>query len=42
MLGRLQNKKQLELFRPILSDFIDPQHELVLLAKAIYWSYFEN
>lgn len=31
-----------ELFRPMLKDFIDINHELVLLADKIDWSYFEN
>jgi IS5 family transposase len=42
MLGKLQNKKQRELFRPMLSDFIDPHHELVLLSNTIDWSYFDK
>lgn len=34
--------KQRELFRPMLVDFVDMKHELVLLADKIDWSYFEN
>jgi len=30
------------MFRPFLEDFINMQHELVLLAQHIDWSYFEN
>jgi IS5 family transposase len=30
------------MFRPMLKDFIDPQHKLVLLADLIDWQYFEN
>jgi IS5 family transposase len=30
------------MFRPMLKDFIDPQHKLVLLANLIDWQYFEN
>lgn len=30
------------MFRPILEDFIDMSHELVLLAKKIDWDYFEK
>lgn len=41
MLGK-NPQKQSELFRPMLVDFIDPRHELVLLSKKIDWSYFEN
>jgi IS5 family transposase len=42
MLGKLQEKCQRELFRPMLADFIDMNHELVLLAKKIDWNYFEK
>ena len=31
-----------ELFRPLLSDFIDMDHELVLLSEKIDWTYFER
>jgi IS5 family transposase len=42
MLGKLPEIKQRDLFRPMLKDFIDPQHKLVLLADLIDWQYFEN
>ena len=42
MLGKLPKITQRDLFRPMLKDFIDPQHELVLLADKIDWQYFEN
>ncbi len=42
MLGKLPSQSQKGLFRPLLADFIDPSHELVLLAKKIDWNYFEN
>ncbi|MFT6202837.1 MAG: IS5 family transposase [Spirosomataceae bacterium] len=42
MLGKLPPQSQKGLFRPLLADFIDPSHELVLLAKKIDWNYFEN
>jgi IS5 family transposase len=42
MLGKLPKESQRELFRPLLEDFIDMNHELVLLSKAIDWSYFER
>jgi IS5 family transposase len=42
MLGTLPDKNQRELFRPLLVDLIDKHHELVLLADAIDWSYFEK
>lgn len=42
MLGKLPEKGQRDLFRPMLKDFIDMRHELVLLAEKIDWSYFEK
>jgi IS5 family transposase len=42
MVGKLPDTNQHELFRPLLVDMIDEQHELVLLANAIDWQYFEN
>ena len=42
MVGKLPDTNQRELFRPMLVDLIDPQHELVLLADTIDWHYFEN
>jgi len=42
MIGKLPVVAQRELFRPLLADFIDPHHELVLLANAIDWRYFEK
>ena len=41
MLGKLP-ENQRELFRTRLEDFINPNHELVLLSKKIDWQYFEN
>lgn len=41
MLGK-NPKKQPELFRPMLVDFIDHKHELVLLSEKIDWDYFEK
>ena len=40
MLGKLPEKGQMDLFRPMLDSFIDERHELVALANAIDWSYF--
>ena len=37
MTGKLAKKGQMDLFRPQLEDFIDPNHELVLLSKNIDW-----
>ena len=41
MLGK-NPKKLPELFRPMLVDFIDNRHELVLLSEKIDWDYFET
>jgi IS5 family transposase len=42
MSGKLPDKNQRELFRPMLVDMIDPSHEMVLLADSIDWAYFDN
>jgi len=42
MIGKLPQTTQRNLFRPMLADFIDPSHELVLLSKKIDWDYFEK
>ena len=42
MLGKLPEKGQMDLFRPMFDSFIDECHELVVLANAIDWSYFEK
>ena len=42
MIGKSPNQQQRELFRPLLSDFIDMRHELVLLSNHIDWKYFEK
>ena len=42
MIGKLEEKGQLDLFRPMLENFIDMRHELVLLSQEIDWSYFER
>lgn len=42
MLGKTQNQNQRDIFDPLLVDFIDIQHELVLLAEKIDWKYFED
>lgn len=33
---------QADLFQPMLKNFIDPKHELVLLSQKINWQYFED
>ena len=42
MIGKSPRKDGRDLFRPMLEDFIDMNHELVLLANKIDWSYFEK
>ena len=42
MIGKIANQNQQNLFRPLLKDFIDMSHELILLSGAIDWEYFEN
>lgn len=42
MVGKTDPKKQHDLFRPMLVDFIDTRHELVLLSDKIDWNYFED
>ena len=42
MAGKLPQITQRELFRPMLKDFIDPQHKLALLADSIDWRHFEE
>jgi IS5 family transposase len=42
LVGKTDNRQQRDFFRPLLVDFINHDHELVLLAKKIDWSYFEN
>lgn len=42
MIGKSPSPSEPELFRPRLLSFIDPDHELVLLADKIDWSFFEQ
>jgi len=42
MLGKTKDQRQRDLFNPMLVDFIDMNHELVLLAGKIDWRYFEK
>lgn len=42
MLGKSPPQNQKDLFRPLLREFIDMEHPLVLLAHKIDWSYFEK
>jgi transposase, IS5 family len=42
MLKQLPVQPQLEIFKTVLASFINPQHELCLLAKEIDWNYLEK
>ena len=42
MLGKSPNQSQKNLFQPLLLDFINLDHELVLLSKEIDWSVFDE
>jgi IS5 family transposase len=42
MLGKSANQSQKDLFSPLLIEFIDQTHELVLLANRIDWSGLEQ
>jgi IS5 family transposase len=42
MTGKLPDRHQRELFRPLLANMIDRRHELALLADTIDWQYFED
>jgi len=42
MLGKSPNQNQTNLFSPLLKQFLNMDHELVLLADKIDWKYFEN
>lgn len=42
MRGKSSQKSQRDLFLPLLIDFIDLKHELVLLSDKIDWKYFED
>tara|TARA_B100000963_G_scaffold337551_1_gene333651 strand:- start:321 stop:1655 length:1335 start_codon:yes stop_codon:yes gene_type:complete len=42
MMGKSSNQDQQDLFRPLLKEFINLEHELVLLANKIDWNYFQD
>ena len=42
MKGKLPNQNQRNLFRPILKDIINPNHELAILSGRINWQDFED
>ena len=42
MIGKSANQNQVDFFQPLLKDFIDLSHELVLLSDKIDWNYFDK
>ena len=42
MIGKSVNQNQVNFFQPLLKDFIDLSHELVLLSDKIDWKHFED
>lgn len=42
MKGKLPDQEQKNLFRPILKEIINPNHELVVLSGKMDWNSFEN
>ena len=42
MLKKLDKQPQLEMFKTVLTSFINPEHELCLLAKKIDWASLEK
>lgn len=42
MIGKSANQNQVDFFQPLLKDFIDLNHELVLLSDKIDWEYFDK
>ncbi len=42
MIGKSPNQEQRHLFLPNLTEFINPQHQLYLLAEKLDWNVFES
>lgn len=42
MKGKLPDQRQKNLFRPILKDIVNPEHELVILSHQLNWQEFEK
>ena len=42
MISKSPNQNQKNLFQPLLKEFIDMTHELVLLSDKLDWKYFEK
>lgn len=42
MIGKTSSQTQRDFFKPLLRDFINLSHELILLSDKIDWNYFEK
>lgn len=42
MIGKSPEQQQRNLFSPLLSDFIDMNHELILLSQKVNWKHIES
>ena len=42
MMKKIEKQPQLEMFKTVLTSFINPDHELCLLAKKIDWDSLEK
>jgi len=42
MIGKIPTQNQKDMFKPLLIDFINLEHELILLSNKIDWHYFEK
>jgi len=42
MFGKLKPQNQRDIFKPMLRDFIDPRHELVVLAGQVDLEWIEH
>ena len=42
MIGKSRSQNQQNLFKPLLNEFMNLNHELALLADKIDWKYFED
>jgi len=42
MIGKSPQQNQKNIFQPLLKEFINPNHELVVLARRIPWKEFED
>ncbi len=42
MMKKIEKQPQLEMFKTVLTSFLNPEHKLCLLAKKIDWDYLEK